>query len=115
MARHRVSLDDKYDLAKERVFLSGTQAVVRLLLTQKERDRRAGLNTAGFVSGYRGSPLGGLDQQIWRAEKTLAASDVVFRPGLNEDLAATAVWGSQQAEIRGEGRYDGVSPASGSA
>jgi indolepyruvate ferredoxin oxidoreductase len=108
MARHRVSLDDKYDLAKERVFLSGTQAVVRLLLTQKERDRRAGLNTAGFVSGYRGSPLGGLDQQIWRAEKTLAASDVVFRPGLNEDLAATAVWGSQQAEIRGEGRYDGV-------
>ena len=104
----RLSLDDKYDLAKDRVFVSGTQAVVRLLLMQKERDRRAGLNTAGFVSGYRGSPLGGLDQQIWRAEKALKANDIVFRPGLNEDLAATAVWGSQQAEVRGEGRYDGV-------
>ena len=90
------------------MFLSGTQAIVRLALMQKERDRRAGLNTAGFISGYRGSPLGGLDQQFWRAEKQLKANDIVFQPGLNEDLAATAVWGSQQAEIRGEGRYDGV-------
>ena len=97
MARRGVTLDDKYDLAKDRVFLSGTQAIVRLALMQKERDRRAGLNTAGFVSGYRGSPLGGLDQQFWRAEKHLKASDIVFQPGLNEDLAATAVWGSQQA------------------
>ena len=108
MPRGRVTLDDKFDLAKDRVFLSGTQAVVRLALMQKERDRRAGLNTAGFVSGYRGSPLGGIDQQFWRAEKHLKASDIVFQPGLNEDLAATAIWGSQQAELRGEGRYDGV-------
>ena len=108
MARRGVTLDDKYDLAKDRVFLSGTQAIVRLALMQKERDRRAGLITAGFVSGYRGSPLGGLDLQFWRAEKHLKESEIVFRPGLNEDLAATAVWGSQQAEVRGEGRYDGV-------
>ncbi|WP_051630858.1 indolepyruvate ferredoxin oxidoreductase family protein [Afifella pfennigii] len=103
-----VSLADKFDLAKEDVLLTGTQAVVRLLLMQKERDRRAGLKTAGFVSGYRGSPIGGLDQQLWRAEKLLTESDVRFQPGLNEDLAATALWGSQQAELRGEGRYDGV-------
>jgi indolepyruvate ferredoxin oxidoreductase len=108
MARHGVTLDDKYDLTKDRVFISGTQAIVRLALMQKERDRRAGLNTAGFVSGYRGSPVGGLDQQFWKAEKLLQANDIVFTPGLNEDLAATAVWGSQQAEMRGEGRYDGV-------
>ncbi|MBV8565078.1 MAG: indolepyruvate ferredoxin oxidoreductase family protein [Methylobacteriaceae bacterium] len=103
-----ISLGDKYDLSKRRVFVSGTQAIVRLLLMQKERDRRAGLNTAGFVSGYRGSPLGGLDLQLARAKKNLAASDVVFQPGLNEDLAATAIWGAQQAEMRGEGKYDGV-------
>ncbi len=108
MARQGVTLDDKYDLATDRVFLSGTQAIVRLLMMQKERDRRAGLNTAGFVSGYRGSPLGGLDLQLWRAREHLKNSDVVFQPGLNEDLAATAVWGSQQPEMRGEGRYDGV-------
>ena len=69
MARSGVTLDDKFDLSKERVFISGTQAIVRLALMQKERDRRAGLNTAGFISGYRGSPLGGLDQQFWRAKK----------------------------------------------
>ena len=108
MARSGVSLDDKFDLSKERVFISGAQAIVRLALMQKERDRRAGLNTAGFISGYRGSPLGGLDQQFWRAKKVFEPNDIVFTPGLNEDLAATAVWGSQQAEIRGEGRYDGV-------
>ncbi len=103
-----VSLDDKYDLTKERVFLTGVQALVRLTLMQKERDRRAGLNTAGFVSGYRGSPLGGLDQAFFKAQRNLLASDVIFTPGLNEDLAATAVWGTQQAEMRGEGRFDGV-------
>jgi len=108
MARRGVTLDDKYDLDTDRVFLSGTQAIVRLALMQKARDRRAGLNTAGFVSGYRGSPLGGLDLQLWRAGELLKANDIVFQPGLNEDLAATAVWGSQQAELRGEGRYDGV-------
>jgi len=108
MTLHTVSLDDKFDLAKDRVFLSGAQAVVRMLLMQKELDRRAGLNTAGFVSGYRGSPLGGLDQQLWRAKRHLAASDIVFQPGLNEELAATACWGSQQSELLGEGKYDGV-------
>jgi indolepyruvate ferredoxin oxidoreductase len=108
MARHGVTLDDKYDLSKDRVFISGTQAIVRLALMRKELDRRAGLNTAGFVSGYRGSPVGGLDQQMWRAAKLLEANDIVFHPGLNEDLAATAIWGAQQAEVRGEGRFDGV-------
>ncbi len=104
----QVALSDKYDLAKTRIFISGSQAIARLLLMQKERDRRAGLNTAGFVSGYRGSPVGGLDQQFIHAGKELRAADVVFQPGLNEDLAATAIWGSQQAEMRGEGKYDGV-------
>jgi indolepyruvate ferredoxin oxidoreductase len=103
-----VSLDDKYDLTKTRIFVTGVQARVRLTLMQKERDRLAGLNTAGFVSGYRGSPLGGLDQAFYKAQRHLLASDVVFTSGLNEDLAATAVWGSQQAEMRGEGRFDGV-------
>src|SRR6478736_8150421 len=103
-----VTLDDKYDLGKDRVFITGTQAVVRMLLMQRERDRLAGLSTAGFVSGYRGSPIGGLDQNLWRARKWLEASNIVFQPGLNEELAATAVWGSQQAEIRGDGKYDGV-------
>ena len=103
-----VSLDDKYDLAQSRIFVTGYQAIIRLCLMQKERDRRAGLNTAGFVSGYRGSPLGGLDQQFMRAAARLAAADVCFQPGLNEELAATAVWGSQQAELRGEGKFDGV-------
>lgn len=103
-----VALDDKYDLSKQQIFLTGTQAIARMLMVQRERDRRAGLNTAGFVSGYRGSPLGGLDQQLLRAGKQLKASDIVFQPGLNEDLAATAVWGTQQAELQGEGKHDGV-------
>jgi indolepyruvate ferredoxin oxidoreductase len=107
-ALRQVSLDDKYDLAKDRVFLTGTQAIIRLLLMQRERDRLAGLATAGFVSGYRGSPIGGLDQNLWRAKEFLERSNIVFQPGLNEELAATAVWGSQQAEMRGEGKYDGV-------
>ena len=103
-----VTLDDKYDLAAEQVFLSGTQAVVRLLLMQQERDRLAGIKTAGFVSGYRGSPLGGLDQQMFKAGKKLKQHEIVFQPGLNEDLAATACWGTQQAEMRGEGKFQGV-------
>ena len=103
-----VSLDDKYDLRKNRVFVTGFQALVRLTLMQKERDRRAGLNTACYVTGYRGSPLGTLDQQFIKAKAHLERADVRFQPGLNEDLAATAVWGSQQAELRGEGRFDGI-------
>ncbi|WOJ90080.1 indolepyruvate ferredoxin oxidoreductase family protein [Methylocapsa polymorpha] len=102
------SLNDKYDLTKQRIFVSGPQAVVRLLLMQKELDRRAGLNTAGFISGYPGSPLGGLDLNFHRAKRAFAANDILFQPGLNEDLAATAIWGAQQAEMRGEGRFDGV-------
>ena len=106
--RHDVSLSDRFDLEKRDVLLNGTQALVRLMLMQKERDRRAGLNTAGFCTGYRGSPLGGVDLNMEKARKVLDANDITFRPGLNEDLAATAVWGSQQAELRGEGTHDGV-------
>jgi indolepyruvate ferredoxin oxidoreductase len=108
MALRDVKLDDKYDLNERRVFVTGFQALVRLCLTQKELDRRNGLNTAGFVSGYRGSPLGGLDSQFQRAAAFLGKGDIRFQGGINEDLAATAVWGSQQAELRGEGKFDGV-------
>jgi indolepyruvate ferredoxin oxidoreductase len=108
MALNRITLDDKYDLAKSRIFVTGFQALVRLCLMQKERDRRAGLNTAGYVTGYRGSPLGTLDQQFIRAQRQLDQYDVRFQGGINEDIAATALWGSQQAELRGEGKFDGV-------
>src|ERR1700736_1201734 len=108
MALRKVTLDDKYDLSRERVFVTGYQAIIRLSLMQKERDRRAGLNTAGYVTGYRGSPLGGLDQQFMRAARTLVANDIRFQAGINEDLAATAVWGTPAAELRGEGKFDGV-------
>ncbi|HMJ30386.1 MAG TPA: indolepyruvate ferredoxin oxidoreductase family protein, partial [Xanthobacteraceae bacterium] len=108
MALNHVTLDDKYDLAKSRIFVTGFQAIVRLCLMQKERDRQAGLNTAGYVTGYRGSPLGTLDLQFIRAQRALDKYDVRFQAGVNEDIAATAIWGSQQAELRGEGRFDGV-------
>ncbi|MDJ0827153.1 MAG: indolepyruvate ferredoxin oxidoreductase family protein [Rhodobacter sp.] len=106
--RQDVTLHDRFDLAKSPVLLNGTQALVRLMLMQKARDRAAGLNTAGYVTGYRGSPLGAVDMQMARARDDLEAADILFQPGLNEDLAATALWGAQQAELRGEGRYDGV-------
>ncbi|HET8586175.1 MAG TPA: hypothetical protein VFM89_10560, partial [Casimicrobiaceae bacterium] len=93
VALRDVSLDDKYELRPGRVFLTGVQALVRLLILQRQRDSRAGLDTGGFVSGYRGSPLGGLDQALWKAQKFLDRAHVKFQPGLNEDLAATAVWG----------------------
>jgi indolepyruvate ferredoxin oxidoreductase len=101
-------LSDRFDLSRDRVLITGTQAIVRLLLMQKERDRRAGLNTAGFITGYRGSPLGGVDAQMHKAKPLFDQNDILFLPGLNEDLAATAIWGAQQAEMRGEGKYDGV-------
>jgi indolepyruvate ferredoxin oxidoreductase len=107
-ALKEVTLDDKYTLEQGRAYMSGTQALVRLPMLQRERDRRAGLNTAGFVSGYRGSPLGGLDQALWKAQKHLASHQVVFKPGLNEDLAATAVWGTQQLALTGKSKVDGV-------
>ncbi|MFB9126736.1 indolepyruvate ferredoxin oxidoreductase family protein [Paraburkholderia dipogonis] len=103
-----VSLDDKYTLEKGRVYMSGTQALVRLPMLQKARDRRAGLNTAGYVSGYRGSPLGALDQGLWKAKQHLKEHDVVFQPGVNEDLAATAVWGTQQLNLWPGAKVDGV-------
>ena len=108
MALKTVTLDDKYDLTQSRVFVTGYQALIRACLMQQERDRLAGLNTAGYVSGYRGSPLGGLDQQFMRAKPHLDKHNILFQTGLNEDLAATAIWGTQQAELRGEGKYDGV-------
>ncbi len=108
MARRDVALHDRFDLSKSPVLLNGTQALVRLMLMQRARDAAAGLNTAGYVTGYRGSPLGGVDLQMMRARKDLEAAQIVFQPGLNEDLAATALWGSQQAELRGEGKFDGV-------
>ncbi len=103
-----VSLDDKYDAISGRVFMTGIQALVRLPLDQIRADRARGLRTGGFISGYRGSPLGGYDQQLARLEKRLTALDVVFQPGLNEDLAATAVWGSQQVGLTPGARKDGV-------
>ena len=108
MTLHPVSLDDKYDLAQSRVLVTGYQALIRACLMQKARDRAAGLNTAGYLTGYRGSPLGGLDQQFVRAGLPLSQADIKFQPGINEELAATALWGTQQAELRGEGKFDGV-------
>ncbi|MGB1515177.1 MAG: indolepyruvate ferredoxin oxidoreductase family protein [Paracoccaceae bacterium] len=108
MSTSKISLNDKYDIEKHQVLLNGTQALVRLMIAQKERDRQAGLNTAGYVTGYRGSPLGAVDFQMKRAGNVLPENDIRFQEGLNEDLAATALWGAQQAELRGEGRFDGV-------
>ncbi len=108
MALAAVSLDDKYDLAKQPVLVSGSEAVVRLMLMQRARDRRQGKNTAGYVTGYRGAPLAGLDKALWGAAGVLQPAGIVFNPAVNEALAATALWGTQQAELRGDGRGDGV-------
>ncbi|QEW19853.1 indolepyruvate ferredoxin oxidoreductase [Marinibacterium anthonyi] len=108
MSQQKISLNDRFDLSKSPVLLNGTQALVRLMMMQKARDRDAGFNTAGLVTGYRGSPLGSVDMQMLRAGKQLAEYDITFQSGLNEDLAATALWGSQQAGLRGENKYDGV-------
>jgi indolepyruvate ferredoxin oxidoreductase len=104
----KASLEDKYTLESGRVFLTGTQALIRLMMLQRARDQRAGLNTAGFISGYRGSPLGGLDQALWRAQKHLERTHIRFQPGVNEDLAATAIWGTQQVGMYPGANYDGV-------
>ena len=104
----KVTLDDKYTVDRGRVFLTGTQALIRLLMLQRTRDAMAGLNTAGFVSGYRGSPLGGLDQALARARKHLEEHHIRFQPGVNEDLAATAIWGTQQVTMFPKVKYDGV-------
>ncbi len=103
-----VSIDDKYRLERGRVFLTGVQALARLPMLQHERDRAASLNTAGYVSGYRGSPLGGLDTALHDAEPFLAAHDIRFHPGVNEDLAATAIWGTQQLHLLPGAKRDGI-------
>ncbi len=108
MLQHNVTLYDKYTLASGRAYMTGIEALVRLTMLQRERDRARGLNTAGFVSGYRGSPLGGLDQALWKARPHLARHDVVFRPGVNEDLAMTAVRGTQEVTLFPGARVDGV-------
>ena len=108
MSDPSITLDSRYTATSGRAFLSGTQALVRLLMLQSQRDEAAGLHTAGFVSGYRGSPLGGLDQALWKAQPYLEASRIVFQPAVNEDLAATAVWGTQQLNLFPGARYDGV-------
>ncbi|MEZ4216457.1 MAG: indolepyruvate ferredoxin oxidoreductase family protein [Myxococcota bacterium] len=102
------ALDDKYTRAEGRIYITGVQALVRLPLMMRERDAAAGLDTAGFISGYRGSPLGTYDLALWQAKKHLEQHHVRFEPGLNEDLAATAVWGSQQANLLDTPKYDGV-------
>ena len=107
-AKPTASLEDKYTSPSGRVYLTGYQALVRLLMIQQERDRSAGLDTAGFVSGYRGSPLGGLDQTLWKARTHLERRKIVFQPGINEDMAATAVWGSQQVSLSPHATGDGV-------
>ncbi|HYR26252.1 MAG TPA: indolepyruvate ferredoxin oxidoreductase family protein, partial [Aquabacterium sp.] len=104
-----LSLDDKYTLERGRAFMSGIQALVRLPMLQQTRDAMAGLRTAGFVSGYRGSPLGGYDLALWQARAHLDQHHIVFQPGVNEELAATAVWGTQQLGLTpGPHRFDGV-------
>jgi indolepyruvate ferredoxin oxidoreductase len=103
-----VTLDDKYLLDSGRIYLTGTQALVRLPMMQRQRDQAAGLNTAGYISGYRGSPLGGFDQALWQAKRFIKNNHVEFQPGVNEDLAATALWGTQQIHLYPGARYDGV-------
>src|SRR5438105_12453296 len=108
LALAKISLDDKYTAVSGLVFMTGIQALVRLPLMQRSRDLAAGLSTAGFISGYRGSPLGGIDQALWKADKFLKKAHVHFQSGVNEDLAATAVWGTQQVNLSPGANYDGV-------
>lgn len=108
MALRQISLDDKYVLDTTRAYITGIEALVRLPILQHQRDLEAGLNTAGFISGYRGSPLGGFDQALWKAKPYLDRHHIRFQPGVNEDLAATAVWGSQQVGLFPGAKYDGV-------
>src|SRR5512147_40448 len=103
-----VTLDDKWTLDRGRAYMSGTQALVRLAMLQHQRDQLAGLNTAGFITGYRGSPLGAVDQTAWKARQHLERHNVRFQPGLNEDLAATSVWGTQQLNLFEGAKVDGV-------
>jgi indolepyruvate ferredoxin oxidoreductase len=103
-----ISLDDKFTMERGRAFITGTQALIRLPMLQRERDLQAGLNTAGYITGYRGSPLGNVDLTAMKARKHLEAHHVKFHPGMNEDLAATSVWGTQQVNLFPDAKYDGV-------
>jgi len=103
-----ISLDDRWTLEGGRAYMSGTQALLRLAMLQRSRDVAAGLNTAGFITGYRGSPLGSVDQTAWRAARHLERHHIRFHSGLNEDLAATSVWGTQQVGMQPGAKYDGV-------
>ena len=108
MKHSAATLEDKYQVDSDRFFLTGSQALVRLPMLQRQLDQLAGLNTGGFISGYRGSPLGGVDIQMWTARKPLEAAHIHFRPAVNEELAATAIWGSQQLPLLPGAKYDGV-------
>src|ERR1700749_3309026 len=108
MTLMQVGLDDKYRVDAKRIYLSGVQDLVRLPMLQRERDRAAGLHTGGFISGYRGSPLGMYDHALWRAQTFLQSKDITFVSGLNEDLAAASVWGSQQVGMFPGAKVDGV-------
>ena len=107
MAAEKISAESKYTATSGRVFLSGNQALVKLVIEQQRRDAEAGLKTGGFISGYRGSPLGHLDQDMWAAKKIFEPRHIRFQPGVNEDMAATAIWGSQQTGFFGSD-FDGV-------
>jgi indolepyruvate ferredoxin oxidoreductase len=108
LASHEITLDDKWTLERGRAFMTGTQALIRLPMLQRERDLKAGLNTAGYITGYRGSPVTSIDQTAMKTKKHLEAHHVHFHPGMNEDLAATAVWGTQQTNLFKDAKYDGV-------
>src|SRR3977135_217490 len=108
MALAAVTLDDKYTIEQGRLYLPGPRALVPLPMLQRQRDIAAGLNTGCFISGYRGSPLGGLDQALWNARRFIEKSHIRFQPGINEEMAATAVWGSQQIGLFPGATYDGV-------
>lgn len=108
MALAAVEIDDKYTLDQGRIYLNGIQALVRLPMLQRQQDVAAGLNTACFISGYRGSPLGGYDKALWQAKRFIEPHHIHFQPGVNEDLAATAVWGTQQTGLFQGAKYDGV-------
>ncbi len=108
MKPNAISLDDKYLAARGQIFLTGLQALVRLPMMQRRRDLAAGLNTAGFISGYRGSPIGRYDMELWRASKLLEDHHIKFLPAVNEDLAATSVWGTQEVNLFPGATYDGV-------
>ena len=103
-----ITLDDKYESREGRIHITGSQALVRLAMMQFIRDRAAGLDTACYITGYRGSPMHNIDKELWSAKRFLSGSNIHFQPGINEDLAATAIWGTQQATAFGDCRHDGV-------